>query len=592
MSLLLYFGVSGALLLLAYRFVGAFLARTFRLSTAHDTPAHTMRDGLDYEPATAATLLPQHFSAIAAAGPVVGPILAGTYFGWGPAWLWLILGSIFVGGIHDFVALIASVRHGGKSVAEVVRKWMNPRAGVLFMLFIWLALMYVIVAFADVTAGTFVAKGATADAIAPGPGVAASSVVYLLLAVAMGLVIRLGGFHPLKAKAVFLPLVFLAILAGPAIPLRVDGLAASLDISPQRFWGFALLAYCFVAAMAPVWSLLQPRGELGGYFLYLVMGIGIVGMLVGGLTGAVAIEQPWFKGWAATDAFGDVAPLFPILFITVACGACSGFHSIVASGTTSKQLYRESDARLVGYGAMVMEGFFSCLALATLMIATQGGAPDQVFARGIAKVGSAALSPILPASWSVELVLLQFGLLCFATFVFDTLDTCTRLARYVVMDLFRWTTRTQAVTATLISLIPPALCLAMPPVHLNGKEMPLWRVFWNLFGSSNQLLGALTLLGLTMWLRRKAMAWWITFWPAAFMTLMTQWSLILSMPSYANAWNSGAPMDPVRHVQFGVSLLLLGLSCWLLVEAVLCWRADRPDARPGRDEPRGALAAA
>src|SRR5688500_8876546 len=218
MSLILFLAISGIVLALAYRWYGRVLANFLGLDARTPTPAHTQRDGLDYEPASRSWLLPQHFSAIAAAGPIVGPILNGTYFGWFPAWIWIIVGAILIGGVHDLMTLVASVRHGAKSIAEVVRRYMNRRSYLLFLAFIWISLVYVIIAFADVTAGTFVQKASVADAAAPGPAVATSSILYLGLAIVMGVCMRRFKLGEGKAQLIFLPLVIGAIIAGPHLP--------------------------------------------------------------------------------------------------------------------------------------------------------------------------------------------------------------------------------------------------------------------------------------------------------------------------------------------------------------------------------------
>lgn len=584
-ALLIYLVVSFAILALAYAAVGTYLAKLFRLSDQRTTPAHCLRDGLDYEPARASYLLPQHFSAIAAAGPIVGPILAGLYFGWGPAWLWIILGSVFIGGIHDFTALVASVRHQGRSVAEIVRAYMNPRAHTLFLIFVWCALVYVIVAFTDVTAGTFVSVANKETAEAPGPAVAMSSTLYLLLAFAMGIVLRFSSLGPTRAKMIFLPLVLVAILIGPALPLDLRTVLPGWPIDKvQQLWGYILLGYCFVAAMVPVWLLLQPRGELGGYFLYIVMLVGMAGLSIGAALGKFSIAAPIFKGWQATDPFGSTQPLIPILFITVACGACSGFHSIVASGTTSKQLDRELDAKPVAYGGMLLEGLFAALSLTTVMILAPSQTkmqPDAIYANGIAAYAAQLVAPLMPAGRDPFPILYQFALLCFATFVFDTLDACTRLARYVLMELLGWTTRRQAFLATALSLAVPAIALALPRVSVDGRSLPLWKVFWNVFGSSNQLLAALTLLGVTVWLARKRLPYWLTLWPAVFMMIMTLWSLVLMLAPYLRKWQSGQSIEMIQHFQFLVIVSLIGLAVWLVVEALLTWR----EIRGSRGEP-------
>ena len=382
------------------------------------------------------------------------------------------------------------------------------------------------------------------------------------------------------ATAIFLPLVAVAIMVGIYLPLDLSGLSAN----PQRLWGYLLLAYCFVAAMAPVWALLQPRGNLGGYFLYVVMVAAVLGIVAGACTGANVIRQPFFAGWTAPAHLGAF-PLFPMLFITVACGACSGFHGVVAGGTSSKQLDCERDALVVGYGGMLLEGLFACISLSTVMIAAAAAAkPDAIYAAGIAGYARQILAPV----WKVHgelgkeacyCVLYQFALLCFATFVFDTLDACTRLARYVLMEMFGWKTRMQSAAATALTLALPAVVLLLPPVLVQGKPQPLWQAFWGIFGSSNQLLAALTLLAVTVWLARLRMTWWLTLPPALFMMVMTLWSLALNFRPYARLWRSGAPIPALTHVQFVITCTLLTLAAWLLVEAAACLKSVRAHLR-------------
>ncbi|HLP07209.1 MAG TPA: carbon starvation CstA family protein [Opitutaceae bacterium] len=571
MSLLLFLVVSGLVLALAYRWMGRYLARYFHLDPAAKVPAHEQRDGLDFEPARTSYLLPQHFSAIAAAGPIVGPILAATMFGWLPAWIWIIVGAIFVGGVHDLATLVASVRHGARSIAEVVRRHMNRRSYLLFLAFIWVSLVYVIIAFADVTAGTFVQKASSADAEAPGPAVATSSILYLALAVVMGLVVRTTKLGESRAKLIFLPLVLGAILAGPYLPFDLGALTGAAR--PQMLWGFVLLAYCFFAALSPVWLLLQPRGALGGYFLYVIMVVGVLGIIVGSLNGSLSIQAPAFGTGELFTFAGNKPPLLPMLFITIACGACSGFHSIVASGTTSKQLANEADARPVAYGGMLLESFLACLSLATVMIlAKPTGRPDITYADGVAIFMNQASFGAIPVS-----VARQFGLLCFATFVFDTLDACTRLARYVLMEFTGWKSRIGLYAATLVSVVVPALVLAMPPAVVDGAAVPLWRVFWNLFGSSNQLLAALALLGVTVWLARRGRTPWLTLGPTIFMLAMTIWSLGLTL------WQRGALLaagtaQPAHRMEFWVAAVLVSMALWLVIEAALLARRPRAPA--------------
>jgi carbon starvation protein len=340
----------------------------------------------------------------------------------------------------------------------------------------------------------------------------------------------------------------------------------------QTEWNYLLLAYCFFAALSPMWLLLQPRGALGGYFLYIIMVAGLLGIVVGGLRGELDLAENAVN--AAAPLFapgGPVPPLFPILFITIACGACSGFHSIVASGTTSKQLDRESDARPVAYGGMLLEALFAVISLSTVAIMAQPtGRPDVVFANGVALFIHHATFGLLPVGAAHG-----FALLCFATFIFDTLDACTRLARYVLMELLGWSGRGRAVAATLITLAVPAFIVSLPPATVGGQVQPVWKVFWNLFGTSNQLLAALSLLGVTVWLQRRGRGAWLTLPPTLLMLAMTMWSLGLTLWGFLQKRAAG-PVAPMLQVEAGVAALLLVLAVWLVVEALLLTRRRRP----------------
>ena len=574
MSLIIFVVISALIFFSAYIFMGAWITKWMGLKDDNTTPAFTRRDGLDFEPIGWKALLPQHFSAISAAGPIVGPILAGTLFGWGPTWLWIIFGSIFIGGIHDFTTLVASVRHSARSVAEIVKQYINQRAYKLFLIFIWLTLIYVIIAFADVTAGAFVQTASTEDATAPGPAVATSSILYLLLAVFMGFSMR-SGLKSGPAKAIFLPLVLVAILAGPFMSLDLEKIFPGHG---QKLWNYLLLAYCFIASITPVWLLLQPRGELGGYFLYFIMILGFAGILIGGLSGGIAINAPAFSNAPLFFGTEGVRPIFPILFITVACGACSGFHSVVSSGTTSKQLSRESDARPVAYGGMLLEGLFACLSLAAVMILVEPkGKPDVIYANGISNFLNFAFLKTVPTQ-----TLYQFALLCFATFIFDTLDACTRLARYILMELTGWTGRRGIIWATVITLVLPVLVVSLPSATLNGKEMPLWRVFWNLFGSSNQLLAALALLAVAVWLRHIGKHYALPLFGFFFMCVMTLWSLILTGFDYYKKVSSGS-VAALYSVEAGVAAILMVLAVWLAAEAFVIWKKPIEKIEPLMD---------
>ncbi|MFZ5468221.1 MAG: carbon starvation protein A [Myxococcota bacterium] len=525
-----------AVLFFGYRLYGGFIARQYNLSPEAVTPAHRVNDGVDFVPTRPFYLLGQHFSAIAAAGPIAGPILACQQFGWLPALLWISLGVVFIGAVHDLSTLVASVRHGAKSIAEVVKTHLGPRAGVAMLAFIWVALVYVIVAFADVTASTFVAQDPDLEGLTftfhQGGAVAMASVLYLTLAVVMGLSERFLE-PPLWLQTIlFVPLTLVAVWAGT----RLSG----VFVLDAKTWAVLILAYCFVASLVPVWSLLQPRGYLGGFVLYLALAIGVVGIFFGGFP----VAQPAFKGFAVPGGAGS---LFPFLFVTIACGACSGFHGLVCSGTTSKQISSEPHCKPVGYGAMLLEGFVAVIALATVMIASQGElagkAPGTVYGIGLGRFLAVVIGPqYLPFA-------ITFGAMAFSTFVFDTLDVSTRLGRYILQELFGWQGRMAAMGATLLTVgVPLAFVL------LAGSGA--WRSFWTLFGTSNQLLAALSLVGITVWLKKTGRRYWYTLWPGAFVSVVTLSSLCLQI---RDGFFAG-PVSAVQRVNGAVSLVLLVLA--------------------------------
>lgn len=508
MSLLFLVSIGIALLLSGYFLYGAFLSKAFRLRADSATPAHQFKDNVDFVPAGKFYLLGQHLSAIAAAGPIVGPILAGLWFGWLPTILWIIFGGILIGGVHDMTCIVASVRHQGRSIAEVVRENMSRRAFILFLLFLWFSLIYIITAFTDITAATFAQKEM-------GPAVASSSMMYLGLALIMGIVLKRFKLPLGLATLIFLPFVFLCIYLGPLFPLKIAPLFG-MDI--QTTWDIMLLIYCFIAAVIPVWLLLQPRGYLGGFFLTFTAGISFLGIIIGNFTQHFLIQYPAFKGWYNPQGL----PLLPLLFTTVACGACSGFHSIVSSGTTSKQVSKETDIKLIGYGGMLLESFVAIIALSTVLILNAGEAqklkdPTLIYANGIAAfLGSLGIN---------KQFALNFALLAFATFVYDTLDVATRLGRYVFQELTGWRGRISVYISAFATLIFPVIFVSRKIIDEQGNAIPVWRAFWSVFGSSNQLLAALVLLGISVWLFKNRMRYIITLLPSVFMMAVAVVSL-------------------------------------------------------------------
>jgi carbon starvation protein len=387
---------------------------------------------------------------------------------------------------------------------------MGESAFLFFTAFIWLSLIYVIIAFTDLTSASFVEPRY-------GGGVATSSSLYLCVAFVMGFCLYRLRMPLWLATAVFVPVVAVIIWGGQRIPFIMP---AFLGVEPRIVWDLIILGYCFVASVLPMWLLLQPRGYLGGFFLYGFLVFSLMGILFGGWSA----QYPVFLSWHNPGGL----PLFPLLFVTIACGACSGFHGIVSSGTTSKQIEKESDCRRIGYGAMLMEGLIAVISLSTVMILAPGDPtlkeqPDRIFANGVA---------VFVNLFGVDMELARsFALLAFATFIYDTLDVATRLGRYLFQELTGWKGALGRYSATLCTLaIPAAYVLFVPSTvqFAGGKPVATWAVVWSLFGTSNQLLAALTLLGLTVWLKRqRGKVFLITLFPTIFMLITTLWSLLL-----------------------------------------------------------------
>jgi carbon starvation protein len=538
--------VSVAVLGSGYVFYGRFLARRLGLDDSRKTPACEMSDGVDFVPARAPMLLGQHFSAIAAAGPIVGPILAGIWFGWLPALLWILLGAIFVGGVHDFASMFASVRHRAASIGEIVRRYMSRTSWVLFLVFVWFALVYVIIAFTDITAQTFRTVSASE---AFGPGVAASSVLYLGVGLLMGIALRRTKLGLGAATAIFVPLVLLVIWVGTKLPPSVS---EALLAVPVKSWEVALLLYCFAASLIPMWLLLQPRGYLGGWFLYLTMAVALFGSLFGGY--AVRYPALNLDGLLSLE---NAKPVIPIVFITVACGACSGFHGIVSSGTTSKQICRESDTRVVGYGSMILEGLVAVLALATVMMLPKG---DPALAADPNVIYASGLSRYLSTVGFDAGLALSFALVAFSTFVYDTLDVCTRLARYILQELFGWRSRRGAALAAFVTLL-------LPLAFLMSTEEKGYLVAWPIFGTSNQLLASLTLLAVSVYLVKTGRRAWFAVAPMIFMMFFTLWALVLQIVPFLRSVAAGTAVKPDVAIAGVCGVILLVLCGWLVVEA-------------------------
>lgn len=486
--------LTSVFLLLGYRYYGAFLERRCKIEPERETPACEVNDGVDYVPTRASVLFGHHFSSIAGAGPIVGPIIAASVFGWGPTWVWILIGTIFVGGVHDFGSTLMSLRYGGRSITSTCRKLVGEATGKLFLIFVLLALVYVIVVFLDITVVGFMNK----------PEVATASGWFILVALAFGLVARKSGISYKIVIPVFVALTYLGLWLGVKFP------APELS---KEFWMGALVVYCYCAAILPVSTLMQPRDFLSATFLYAIMGLGLLGLVVHG----GGFELPVYTSFEPKDLHYMV----PFLFITVACGACSGFHSIVSSGTTSKQIKTERDVRKVSYGAMLVEGLLAVFALACVGVVggLGGGSPLAAFSSGSAMFFGAIGVPVSVGE--------TFATLAVSTFLLTTLDTCTRLTRFLVEELFNWRNAGSRYLGTALVLLLPAACAFGSYTAPDGTVLPVWKAIWPLFGATNQLLAALALITFVVFLKHRRIAFGFVLLPALVMAIMPIIALVM-----------------------------------------------------------------
>lgn len=530
--MLLIFLLTLAAFLAAYRIYGRYLDKKFDVNGNRPTPSHYEYDGLDRAPAKMPVLLGHHFSSIAGAGPVVGPIIAGIAFGWLPALLWVVIGSIFIGGVHDYSSLMASIRHKARSVAEIARQHMSGFSYKMFLVFIWLALVYILIVFMDLTSAGFKSS----------PEVASSSTIFIFLAVAFGLTVYKSRLSLGKASFIFIPLVFLAVFIGHKFPLAIPPVVSG-DIG--KTWNIVLLIYCLIASVAPVWVLLQPRDYLSSFLLY----SSLIGAFIGILFGGFSISYPAFTAWNSIDQ----GALFPILFITIACGACSGFHCIVASGTTSKQLDKETDARKIGYGAMLIEGVVAVISLMTVVMLAKNSAMIKEHPLMVYGTGMGNFLQIIGLPFEVGR---SFGILAVSTFLLTTLDTSTRLGRYIFEEFFNLKGKHSRYLSTAATLVFPVIFTFVTLHDAQGNPVPAWQAIWPLFGATNQLLAALALLVIFVWLKKTGKNSVFVALPMAFMLTMTLWALVQLI-------------DQVGLTTIGViAMFLLVLAAALVVEAI------------------------
>ncbi|MCR5129656.1 MAG: carbon starvation protein A [Lachnospiraceae bacterium] len=563
--------ISLVVLFCGYVFYGKWLAQQWGVDPSKTTPAHELEDGVDYVPAKTPVLMGHHFSSIAGAGPINGPIQA-AIFGWIPVLLWVLIGGIFFGGVHDYGALFASIRHQGQSVGEVIEDAMGNLAKKIFIVFAYLTLLLVVAAFSSIVASTF---GSTTSAGAAVEGAALLahqqtamiSILFIVLAIVFG-------FMVYRKK----------VPIGPASVIGVLGIVAIVAIGMNwcpisisyNAWMWILALYILIASVTPVWILLQPRDYLSSFLLYFMIAVAVIAVIGASLAGQGNLEIPAFSGWEISGSNGLFASgsLFPALFVTIACGAISGFHSLVSSGTTSKQIDNEANARPVAYGSMLIECVVAVISLCAVgfvwktvnvdkeaLAATGLTSPTAVFAGGISQmIGTfaGADSPIVGIIYSMFV-------LAVSVFCLTSLDTATRLARYMFQEFWLAPEETvKDVTGTKKILCNPYFATIITVVLGVGLGMTGYAKIWPLFGAANQLLAAVGLLAVCTWLGKVGRNNKMFYIPMVFMLIVTICSLFQTIMGKIAAIGGGSA-DIWAYIQAILATLLVVLALVLAV---------------------------
>lgn len=493
MSGILLMLLAGIIFIIAYFTYGKYLDKKLQVDPNRKTPAIEMADGVDYVAARKPVLLGHHFATIAGGGPIVGPITAAV-FGWIPAVLWIVLGSIFFGGVHDYTSLQASIRHRAQSIGTIIKEYIGNRGQTLFLSFSIATIILIVGVFCVLVADTFAAT----------PEAATASILFTILAIVFGFAVNQMRVNFVMASIFGVIIMFACIWVGILFPIQLSA----------PVWIVILLIYSYVASVLPVWILLQPRDYLNSYLLY--------GMMLGGFIGII-LANPTIQLAGFTGFYNEtLGPLFPILFITIACGAISGFHSLVASGTTAKQLDNERNGRFIAYGGMLIEGFLAVIVVISVAYLTTGafterladsGGPIPTFALGLAHFMNAFG---LPMSVGVTFVSLAAS-----AFLLTTLDSATRLGKFGVQEFAEGRSKFfhNQYVATLVIVVGAAA------LAFSGT----WADLWPLFGSANQMLGALALLAISAWLIKIGVKSLFTLIPMVFMFILTLSALIVLM---------------------------------------------------------------
>lgn len=525
-----------------YLLYGRWLANKWGLDPKAKTPAYTHEDGQDYVPSSKLTVFAHQFSSIAGAGPVTGPILA-SVFGWVPVLLWLLIGGLFFGAVQDFGALYASVKNEGKSMGMIIEKYIGRTGRKLFMLFCWLFTLLVMAAFTDMVAGTFVGKGVegmTKATSYANSAAASISMLFIVVAIIFGLIQKkVGKMKEWVRAGVAIALLVVMFIIGMKLPMYAT----------KSTWIYIVMAYLFLASVMPMWLLMEPRDYMTTFML--------LGMIIGAVVGVIA-EHPTMKLNAFSGFNVDGSYLFPTLFVTIACGAVSGFHSLVSSGTSSKTISNEKDMPMVGYGAMVVESLLGVIALVVVgAVAVNGtkpeGTPFSIFSTGVAGFFEKFGIPVQVAT--------VFMTMCVSALALTSLDSVARIGRMSFQELFYGDTTdtskmpgwqkvlTNKYFATIITLFFGYL------LTLGG-----YNNIWPLFGSANQLLAALVLIALAVFLKTTGRTGWTLYIPMFVMLAVTFTALIQKTIALVSNISGGQATFLVDGLQFIVAILLMVLG--------------------------------
>ena len=542
-----------------YLFYGRWLANKWGLDPKAKTPAFTHEDGQDYVPSSKLTVFAHQFSSIAGAGPVTGPILA-SVFGWVPVLLWLLIGGLFFGAVQDFGALYASVKNDGKSMGMIIEKYIGRTGRKLFMLFCWLFTLLVMAAFTDMVAGTFVGKGVEGAAKATNyanSAAASISMLFIVVAIIFGLIQKkVGKMKEWVRAVVAIGLLVVMFVIGMHLPMYAT----------KTTWIYVVMAYLFLASVMPMWLLMEPRDYMTTFML--------LGMIIGAVVGVIA-EHPTMKLNAFNGFNVDGSYLFPTLFVTIACGAVSGFHSLVSSGTSSKTISNEKDMPMVGYGAMVVESLLGVVALVVVgAVAVNGTKPDgtpfSIFSTGVAGFFEKFGIPVQVAT--------VFMTMCVSALALTSLDSVARIGRMSFQELFYGDTTdtskmpvwqkvlTNKYFATIITLFFGYL------LTLGG-----YNNIWPLFGSANQLLAALVLIALAVFLKTTGRTGWTLYIPMFVMLAVTFTALIQKTIALVQNIASGQATFLVDGLQFIIAILLMVLGvlvAFSCLKKLFCKKAE------------------